>query len=149
MQRLRLIPLLFLFLALSTLPTLSAAQDDITTQNAASAYRGAMLTGPASNPLSFINGIGLAALETKDTRVPTDASGQIRLHYAADVSQRILSLDALPTEPLKDAIVLVGMQGQVVKTPLGPASIANVMAEGVEDLLSGQVLTRPDRKSVV
>ena len=96
------------------------------------------------DPLSFINGIGLAALETKDTRVPTDASGQIRLHYAADVSQRILSLDALPTEPLKDAIVLVGVQGQVVKTPLGPASIANVMAEGVEDLLSGQVLTRPD-----
>jgi hypothetical protein len=56
MQRLRLISLLFLFLALSTLPTLSAAQDDITTQNATSAYRGAWLTGPASNPLSFLNG---------------------------------------------------------------------------------------------
>ena len=82
------------------------------------------------DPLSFVTGIGLAALETKAGRVPTDASGRIRLHYAADVSQRILSLDALPTEPLKDAIVLVGAQGQVVKTPLGPASIANVMAEG-------------------
>jgi adenylate cyclase len=96
------------------------------------------------DPLSFVTGIGLAALETGSGRVPTDASGRIRLHYAADISQRILSLDALPTEPLKDAIVLVGVQGQVVKTPLGSSSIANVMAEGVEDLLAGQVLQRPD-----
>jgi hypothetical protein len=32
------------------------AQDDITTQNAASAYGGGYITGPASNPLSFLNG---------------------------------------------------------------------------------------------
>src|ERR1700689_4354671 len=32
------------------------AQDDMTTQNAASAYDGAYITGPASNPLSFLNG---------------------------------------------------------------------------------------------
>lgn len=33
------------------------AQDDITTQNAASAYDGGFITGPASNPLSFLNGL--------------------------------------------------------------------------------------------
>ena len=32
------------------------AQDDITTHNAASAYGGGYTTGPASNPLSFLNG---------------------------------------------------------------------------------------------
>ena len=32
------------------------AQDDVTTQHAASAYAGGYITGPASNPLSFING---------------------------------------------------------------------------------------------
>jgi hypothetical protein len=32
------------------------AQDDVTTQNAASAYGGAFITGPAANPLSFLNG---------------------------------------------------------------------------------------------
>ena len=32
------------------------AQDDVTTRNAASAYGGAYITGPASNPLSFLNG---------------------------------------------------------------------------------------------
>ncbi len=33
-----------------------AAQEDITTQNASSAVGGAYITGPASNPLSFLNG---------------------------------------------------------------------------------------------
>jgi hypothetical protein len=39
---------------LAALP--AAAQDDSTTQNAASGYKGAWITGPASNPLSFLNG---------------------------------------------------------------------------------------------
>jgi len=46
-----------------------AAQDDITTQNAASAYNGAFLTGPASNPLSFLNG---AAFRTTANPAPYD-----------------------------------------------------------------------------
>ena len=103
-----------------------------------------IMVGNEHDPLSFVTGIGLAALETKAGRVPTDASGRIRLHYAADSSQRVLSLETLSTEPLKDAIVLVGVEGQVVKTVMGPSSIANVMAEEVEDLLSGQVLVRPE-----
>ena len=32
------------------------AQDDATTQNGSSAYGGGFITGPASNPLSFLNG---------------------------------------------------------------------------------------------
>jgi adenylate cyclase len=101
------------------------------------------MVGNEHDPLSFMSGIGLSALETKTGRVPTDTGGRIRLHYAADISRRVLTPEALPSEPLKDAIVLVGAQGAVVKTPLGPSSIANVMAEGVEDLLTGQVLQRP------
>ena len=46
--------LLFLFAIAAGLPL--AAQDDITTQNATSGYNGAFLTGPSSNPLSFLNG---------------------------------------------------------------------------------------------
>src|SRR5579863_5488211 len=34
----------------------ATAQDDITTRNGASGYDGAFVTGPASNPLSFLNG---------------------------------------------------------------------------------------------
>lgn len=33
-----------------------AAQDDVTTQNGPSGFNGAWITGPASNPLSFLNG---------------------------------------------------------------------------------------------
>ncbi len=46
-----------------------AAQDDITTQNGASGYNGAFITGPASNPLSFLNG---AAGRTTGNRAPYD-----------------------------------------------------------------------------
>jgi hypothetical protein len=45
---------LFLFAIAGGLPL--AAQDDVTTQNATSGYNGAFITGPASNPLSFLNG---------------------------------------------------------------------------------------------
>ncbi len=34
----------------------ACAQDDVTTRNAASAYGGGFITGPASNPLSYLNG---------------------------------------------------------------------------------------------
>jgi hypothetical protein len=58
---------LFLFALAAGLPL--AAQDDITTQNATSALDGAYITGPASNPLSFLNG---AAWRTTGNPAPYD-----------------------------------------------------------------------------
>jgi hypothetical protein len=58
---------LFLFAIAAGLPL--AAQDDITTQNATSGYNGIFLTGPASNPLSFLNG---AAWRTTGNPAPYD-----------------------------------------------------------------------------
>ena len=54
--------------ALAAVPPLSA-QDDITTRNATSGYNGAYITGPASNPLSFLNG---AAFRTTGNPAPYD-----------------------------------------------------------------------------
>jgi hypothetical protein len=54
---------------LGALPAL--AQDDATTQNGASAYGGAYITGPASNPLSFLNG---PAYRTTGQNTPYDFS---------------------------------------------------------------------------
>jgi hypothetical protein len=47
----------------------AAAQDDVTTRNAASGYDGAWITGPASNPLSFLNG---PAYRTFGSNTPYD-----------------------------------------------------------------------------
>jgi hypothetical protein len=58
---------LILFAIAASLPL--AAQDDITTQNGASAFNGAFITGPASNPLSFLNG---AAGRTTGNPAPYD-----------------------------------------------------------------------------
>jgi hypothetical protein len=68
--------LLFLFAIGATLPL--AAQDDITTQNATSGYNGAWLTGPASNPLSFLNG---AAARTTGNPAPYDFHDFAPLSY--------------------------------------------------------------------
>jgi adenylate cyclase len=95
------------------------------------------------DPTTFLTGIGIGALQTKQKIVPTDGAGRIRLRYAADPARRMIDPDAPFSAGLKDAIVLIGIQGQVVRTPLGPASVSSVMAEGIEDLLEGQVLTRP------
>jgi hypothetical protein len=59
--------LLFLFALATGLPL--AAQDDITTQNATSGYNGGFITGPSSNPLSFLNG---AAWRTTGNPAPYD-----------------------------------------------------------------------------
>jgi hypothetical protein len=69
---LRRLPQLLLFFGLvialaSTRPL--AAQDDVTTQNGASGYNGAFITGPSSNPLSFLNG---AAFRTTASSAPYD-----------------------------------------------------------------------------
>jgi hypothetical protein len=58
-----------LFLAAIAAGRPLAAQDDITTQNATSGYNGAFITGPASNPLSFLNG---AAWRTTGNPAPYD-----------------------------------------------------------------------------
>jgi hypothetical protein len=47
----------------------AAAQDDATTQNGSSGYNGAFITGPASNPLSFLNG---PAFRTTGEKTPYD-----------------------------------------------------------------------------
>ena len=45
------------------------AQDDVSTQNGSSGYHGAWITGPASNPLSFLNG---PAFRTTGRNIPYD-----------------------------------------------------------------------------
>ena len=95
------------------------------------------------DPLSFLSGIGIAGLETPKGQIPTDKDGQARLRYAAGPGLRLLDPGDLPATPLKDVIVVVGNQGKVVQTPLGPASTASVIADSIENLLGGLALTRP------
>lgn len=59
----------FLILVAITASLPLVAQDDITTQNATSGYNGVFITGPASNPLSFLNG---AAGRTTANPAPYD-----------------------------------------------------------------------------
>ncbi len=57
----------FLLISAGVLPVF--AQDDVTTRNGSSGYNGAFITGPASNPLSFLNG---PAFRTTGENTPYD-----------------------------------------------------------------------------
>jgi len=104
------------------------------------------VTSNERDPLTFLSGTGIASLETPAGPVPTDSSGRIRLHYAGNVSGRMLdpnALNAASGAAVKDAVVVIGKPGQVMGTPLGTASVAGVVAESIENLASNSVLLRP------
>ena len=82
------------------------------------------------DPLSFLSGIGLSAAGNRDWPVPTDAARANPAALCRRHVPTVLNPGCWRRESLRGAIVLVGAQGQVVKTPLGPSSVANVMAEG-------------------
>ena len=95
------------------------------------------------DPLSFLSGIGIAGLETPKGQLPTDKGGQAWLRYAAETGVRLLDPHALGASSVKGAIVVIGLQGKVVQTPLGPASTASVIADSIENLLGNTALARP------
>ena len=95
------------------------------------------------DPLSFLGGIGIASLETPQARVPAGKDGRIWLRYAKPAEFRQLDPTRLATSPLKGAVVVVGLQGANVQTPLGPASTASVMADTIENLMGNTALVRP------
>ena len=93
------------------------------------------------DPLTFLSGIGIAGLVTDKGLIPTGKDGRAWLRYAAHTSP--LDPNALGALPLKGTVVVVGLEGKVVQTPLGPAGAASVIAQSLENLLENSVLVRP------
>ena len=101
------------------------------------------VTSNERDPLTFLTGTGIASLETEAGPAFTDASGRMRLHYASNVSERMLNPNALMAVPVKGAVVVIGAEGQTVRTPLGSASVANIVSESIENLAGHSMLVRP------
>lgn len=70
------------------------AQDDVTTQNASSAVGGAWITGPASNPLSHLNGLAFRtealpeAYDFSDVAPATDLNAKMPRWIAVQAEER-------------------------------------------------------------
>ena len=101
------------------------------------------VTSNERDPLTFLTGTGIASLQTDAGPAATDGSGRMRLHYAANVSERMLNPNALTAVPVKGAVVVIGAEGQTVRTPLGSASVAGVISESIENLAGHSMLARP------
>jgi adenylate cyclase len=108
----------------------------------------------ASGETAFGQEYGVVAIRNGDLTVPTDAGGDIRVYFAqADARRSIPAWKALdPKADLSDLrgkIVFFGasaaLLSDIVATPLSPAMPGvEAHAQIVEQLLSGQTLTRPD-----
>jgi hypothetical protein len=66
--------------ALFSFVLLARAQDDVTTRDAASAYGGGYITGPASNPLSFLNGDAYRTFSSQSPYLLPDFAPAAWLH---------------------------------------------------------------------
>ena len=97
--------------------------------------------------------IGLAEIRIGEFRIPTTAEGDIWLHYSRPVANRYLPAwkvlaGEIPRAMLEGHIVLIGSSAQGLMdlrfSPFGhlmPGVEAH--AQAIEEVLSGQVLTRP------
>ena len=98
------------------------------------------------DPITFIRAVGISGMDTDGSFIPTDRDGAFRLRYSAGAQARIVEVSDLSgpkAGALRGAIVVIGPPGAQVKTPMGLMSEAGVLAEGLQNLLSGQVLQRP------
>lgn len=94
----------------------------------------------------FSGASGIASLETPKGDLPTAPDGSLWIAYARDTAARnvpALSVDNHGAGPLNGAIVYIGSPDEVVSTPLGPRTSAEVHAEAMENILLGAALRRP------
>ena len=108
----------------------------------------------ASGETAFGEVYGVIAIKNGDLTIPTDPAGDVRVYFARpDPRRSIPAWKAL--EPgadlsaVRGSIVFVGasaaLLSDIVATPLSPAMPGvEAHAQIVEQLLSGQTLTRPD-----
>ncbi len=80
---------------------------------------------------------------------PLLADGTFALYFARDPKARHIAASALdagtlPKDALDHAIVFIAPPDQMVRTPLGLRNIADVHAEALENVLTGETLKEPN-----
>jgi len=91
---------------------------------------------------------GIAAVETGSGEVATAPDGAIWIGYAGHapgrgVSAAALDAGTLPHLSLAHAVVILAPPGETLTTPVGARSVAQVYAEGLENVLNNTPLRRP------
>jgi adenylate cyclase len=95
----------------------------------------------------------LVAITMGKQRIPTDATGALRLHFSPPLAARTVSAtaildDSLPKDAFRGNVVLIGASAlgleDVIATPVaGEAFGVDVHAQLVETILAGRWLQRP------
>ncbi len=91
---------------------------------------------------------GVVSVEALDADLPTAPDGSLWIAYSGERAERNISAAALDqsapgAQSLKGAIVYVGAPDDLLATPDGARTAANVHAEAMENILLGTPLRRP------
>jgi adenylate cyclase len=104
----------------------------------------------AANGIPGLNAsAALATANAGKYAAPLLADGTLAIHFTRDAAARHIPASALDSgklapDALSHAIVYVSAPGEMVMTPLGPRSVADVHAEALENILTGTALKAPN-----
>jgi len=90
---------------------------------------------------------GIAALESGSRSIATERDGRFWINYAQgpeEISAGALLSHELASGALKNKILVLDTPGDKVATPIGRATRGTVIALGIQNILAGSMLVRPD-----
>jgi adenylate cyclase len=90
---------------------------------------------------------GIAALESGSHSIPTQSDGRFWINYAQgpeEISAGALLSHELASGALKNKILVLDTPGDKLATPIGRATRGTVIALGIQNILAGSMLVRPD-----
>lgn len=138
---LRRMPLVFR-LKSQLIPSLAAEGARLATDSSTLTF-----TGDAGDIFALHWGVtGMASLNLNGNAIPTGGDGRFWMDYRVPpetISAATILSHELGPAALKDKVLVLDTPGDMLMTPLGPRSRAAVIAQGIQNLLSANVLARP------
>ncbi|MCP5411842.1 MAG: CHASE2 domain-containing protein [Alphaproteobacteria bacterium] len=92
------------------------------------------------DPLTYLRGVGIGALDTQGRALPTDPDGALWLRWGPVPH---IAIADIAGHGLSGAVAVIGPPGDTVMTPLGPDTLAGATANAINTLMAGAVPARP------
>lgn len=96
------------------------------------------VTGDDRNPLTLVRGIGIARFDTLHGALPAGPDGRLWLRWTS-----IPRVQPSAPGDLRGKVAVIGPVGRRIATPIGPDSVAGVIANALNTMLAGKVPSHP------
>ena len=96
------------------------------------------VTTDERDPLSFLRGVGIGAMEAGGASLPTAPDGSMWLRWGG-----VKHITTTAPGDIGGAIVVIGPSGANIRTPVGPDTAAGITANALNTMLQGVAPARP------